>query len=168
MGRLSDTNIADLEKGEIVDLINTYAGKMCFESPFSIRKNGVQSNPFEWKVLFDPIAVFPNSFIEYVFIKRKMTSDDTQQPNHIAFFIAYDSNNASEDIDRVEIAMNLLLKNYHAYTLYFNSELFRYDVSLHFIPNALWKMISDVLSENPCNKLIYERLYVRVHRNVIS
>ncbi len=75
--KISDTNIADLEKSEIVDVINTYAGRKSFYSPFFIRKNGVQSNPFEWKVLFDPISVFPNSVIEYVFIKRKMTSDDT-------------------------------------------------------------------------------------------
>jgi hypothetical protein len=97
-----------------------------------------------------------------------MTSDDTQLPNHIAFFIAYDSNNASEDIDRVERVMNLLLKNHHVYTLYFNSAMFRFDRSLHFIPDVLWKMISDVLAEDPCNKLIYERHYVSGHRNVIS
>lgn len=170
--RISDTNVADFGKSEIVEVINTYADNMgldCASSYVHTHISGNKpSNPLEWSILFDPISIAPNSFIEYVFIRRKREYDYSELPEKIFMFIAYDGNYANGDIEKVQAAMKAITQKHRIYSLYFNSALFALDMSLQFIPDTLWKITSDILGHQPCNKFNYKEHYVRVHRNVVS
>lgn len=170
--RISDTRIADFGKSEIVEVINTYADNMRLDRASSYVYTNIRgstpSNPLEWSILFDPISIAPNSFIEYALIRRKRASDYSELPEKICLFIAYDGNYASEEIEKVQAAMKLVTQTHRRYTLHFDSALFALDTSLQFIPDALWKITSDILGHQPCNKFNYKEQYVCVHRNVVS
>lgn len=163
--RISDTNI-NISEPKIEEVILEYVkNRIPRTAREFLRKN--TSNKTETKIIYDPMSINYNSFIEYSFAKYDFSPEHDDMAREIVFFIAFDSNDCDKDIEKVVRAYIHTTKQHRILTLYFNSYIYANTTSIHFIKPLALELICDFSKGERVDKNVYSEQYMIVHRNVL-
>lgn len=163
--RISDTNI-NISAPKIEEVILEYAkNRIPRTAREFLRKN--TSNKTETKIIYDPMSINYNSFIEYSFAKYDFSPEHDDMAREIVFLIAFDSNDCDKDIEKVVRAYIDTTKQHKILTLYFNSCICSYNPNIHFIKPLMSELIGYFSKGERVDRNVYSEQYMIVHRNVL-
>jgi len=163
--RISDTNI-NISEPKIKEVISEYAKTHIPRNARVFSRKG-KSNKSEVKIIYDPMSVHYNSFIEYAFAKYDYSPEFDDMADSIVFFIAFESGECHKDIGRIVRAFIDIAKQYRLLTFYFTSYIYSNNTSIHFIKPLALELICDFSKGERVDKNVYSEQYMIVHRNVL-